>query len=351
MFYYRRLHFLLVISDLFWFWIFRRRFVKDVKLINWFFRFVKGMFIGSGAILPGVSGGALAAIFGIYERMISFLADIRQNFKNNVLFFIPVGLGAVFGVFLLSFAIHFFFEKAEVQIIWFFIGCIAGTIPTLIKEAGKKGRKPIHIGITIVSALFIFSILFFGEKLVSGNLPLNFFTWIFTGALIGLGGVIPGLSPSNFLVYLDLYKPMTEGIKNLDFSIMIPIGFGFAAVLFGLSKIMNTIFKKAYAGLLHFILGSVFASTFMIIPFGYDYLSAGGVYCLIAVVLGLLLGVWMSRLEEKYKPDLDLDEIDLKNNSAEWFFHSVFILYFYSLFLFFISIFWTSSLLLIFYLI
>ena len=51
---------------------------------DWFLRFIKGMFIGSGFILPGVSGGALAAVFGIYERIISFLAHITKNFKENV---------------------------------------------------------------------------------------------------------------------------------------------------------------------------------------------------------------------------------------------------------------------------
>ncbi|MDR2944554.1 MAG: DUF368 domain-containing protein [Methanosarcinales archaeon] len=279
--------------------------MKKNQLIHWFFLFVKGMFIGSGAILPGVSGGALAAVFGIYERMISFLSDIRKNFKENVIFFTPIGLGCVFGIFLLSFAISFFFEKAEVQIIWFFIGCIVGTIPALIKEAGKKGRKPIHILITIGAALLIFFILFAGDSVISGALPLNFFTWILAGALVGLGGVVPGLSPSNFLVYLDLYKPMTEGIKTLDLAVIIPLGLGFALVLFGLSKIMNLIFKRSYAALFHFILGSVFASTLMIIPLNYNYLSMGGLYCLIVCFLGILLGLWMGRLEERYKPKDD----------------------------------------------
>ena len=70
---------------------------------DWMLRFVKGMFIGSGFILPGVSGGALAAVFGMYERLISFLAHLTNNFKENVLFFLPVGLGGVTGIFLLSF--------------------------------------------------------------------------------------------------------------------------------------------------------------------------------------------------------------------------------------------------------
>ncbi len=54
---------------------------------DWMLRFVKGMFIGSGFILPGVSGGALAAVFGMYERLISFLAHLTKNFKENVFVF------------------------------------------------------------------------------------------------------------------------------------------------------------------------------------------------------------------------------------------------------------------------
>ncbi len=106
---------------------------------DWLLRFIKGMFIGSGFILPGVSGGALAAVFGMYERLISFLAHITKNFKENVWFFLPVGLGGVTGVFLLSFLVSFLLGAYETTILWFFVGCIAGTVPTLWKEAGKKG--------------------------------------------------------------------------------------------------------------------------------------------------------------------------------------------------------------------
>lgn len=51
-------------------------------MVDWILRFIKGIFIGSGFILPGVSGGALAAVFGVYERIISFLAHITRDFKK-----------------------------------------------------------------------------------------------------------------------------------------------------------------------------------------------------------------------------------------------------------------------------
>ena len=77
------------------------------KKNDWFLRFIKGMFIGSGFILPGVSGGALAAIFGLYERMIAFLANVTKDFKKNVLFFLPVGIGALAGIVVLSFGVSY----------------------------------------------------------------------------------------------------------------------------------------------------------------------------------------------------------------------------------------------------
>ena len=268
---------------------------------DWLLRFVKGMFIGSGFILPGVSGGALAAIFGIYERIITFLAHITRNFKENVLFFIPVGLGGVTGVFLLSFVVSFALGTYENIVLWFFVGCILGTIPALWKEAGKKGRSNRDVLILVIS--FVAGLLFLwkGSALFS-HVNQNFFTWIIAGALIGLGMIVPGLSPSNFLVYMGMYKAMSDGIKTLNFGIIIPIGIGGIVCVLGLSKVMDYIFSKAYPQLFHFIMGIVFASTVMIVPTDYSGFTAGNyVACVVLCLAGIALGAWMSRLEEKYK--------------------------------------------------
>lgn len=268
---------------------------------DWLLRFVKGMFIGSGFILPGVSGGALAAIFGIYERIITFLAHITRNFKENVLFFIPVGLGGVTGVFLLSFVVSFALGTYENIVLWFFVGCILGTIPALWKEAGKKGRSNRDVLILVIS--FVAGLLFLwkGSALFS-HVDQNFFTWIIAGALIGLGMIVPGLSPSNFLVYMGMYKAMSDGIKTLNFGIIIPIGIGGIVCVLGLSKMMDYIFSKAYPQLFHFIMGIVFASTVMIVPTDYSGFTAGNyVACVVLCLAGIALGAWMSRLEEKYK--------------------------------------------------
>ena len=171
------------------------------NMIDWILRFVKGIFIGSGFILPGVSGGALAAVFGVYERIISFLAHITRDFKENVIFLIPLGLGGITGIFLFSFVVSFFLGSYETQILWFFVGCIIGTVPALWQQAGKKGRKINHIAILATGFVFSLAFMLYGEQLFGGNIPQNLGTWTLAGSLIGLGVIIPGLSPSNFLVY------------------------------------------------------------------------------------------------------------------------------------------------------
>lgn len=275
--------------------------MKRTSLIDWWLRFIKGIFIGSGFILPGVSGGALAAVFGIYERIILFLANLTKNFKDNVRFFFPVGLGGITGIFVLSFAVSFLLGNYETIILWFFVGCIVGTVPALWREAGKRGRSRKDIVNLVITFLVFILFLSFGERLFTTAIEQNTWTWLLAGGLIGLGMIVPGLSPSNFLIYLGMYKAMSDGIKNLDFGVIIPIGIGVIACVLLLSKLVEFILDRAYSTLFHFILGVVFASTVMIVPVNYVGLNWFSILaCVVLFELGILLGWWMSDLERRY---------------------------------------------------
>jgi len=263
----------------------------------WFIRFFKGIFIGSGFILPGISGGVLAAVFGLYERMIKFLANIRENFKENFFFFLPVGLGGLFGVFIFSVFLSYFFEIAEVQLTWFFIGCIGGTLPQLWKQAGKFGRNKSHIAALIISAVAAFVFLIVIDLAIVGEFPQNIYTWTFAGGLIGLVAIVPGLSAANLLIFFDIYEPMTNGIASGDFAVIIPLMIGAVITVFAFSKLMAFVLRKAYSGLFHSIIGFVVASTLLIIPWEFNYISVGGLICLAAAALGVAVVQWICRLE------------------------------------------------------
>lgn len=269
---------------------------------SWLFRFVKGMFIGSGFIIPGVSGGALAAIFGIYERLIKFIANITDNFMKNLKFFLPVGLGAFFGIFLLSFVVSFALENYATISIWFFVGAIVGMIPSLWKEAEKQGRDKVDWTILIVAFVFGIVLLGFGNQLFDGQVQPSFWSFLICGVLIALGVLVPGLSPSNFIVYMGLYGEMSNGFKNLDLTVLVPIALGGIITIFSLAKLIEKIFDNYYSQFYHFIFGVVLASTVMIIPT--DYQGFGFVqylWCVIMLGLGTAIGAWMSKLEEQYK--------------------------------------------------
>lgn len=272
--------------------------------LSWIIQFLKGMLIGSGAILPGVSGGALAAIFGLYEPIINFLADIRNNFMKNILYFLPVGLGALFGIFVLATPIDYGLQYYPVQVLWGFIGAIFGTLPSLYREAGKEGRNINHIILAVVTAVVTFALLTYANNNLDVDVPQNLFSWLMAGGIFASGLIVPGLSPSNFLIYFNLYQPLTAGIRTLDWSIIIPVGVGAIAVVLIFSKLMRKIMDIAYATVFHFIFGVVIASTVIIAPDSSLY-QGFEIFDYVTVVLiflvGLGLGYWMGQLEEKYK--------------------------------------------------
>lgn len=275
---------------------------QEEKQQPFLYRFLVGILIGSGFIVPGVSGGALAAIFGIYERIIGFLANLTKNFKENVLYFIPVGLGALFGIVLFSFGVSYLLANYATIVSWFFVGCILGSAPALWREAGKEGRS--HKDLWVLAGSFIFGIVLlqFGSHLFNGQVEANFISWFISGALIALGILVPGLSPSNFILYMGLYEKMATGFKQLDLAVLIPIGLGGLATIILLSKLIERIFRSHYSVFFHFIFGIVLASTIEIIPREYtDFGLLQYLLCFLTLLLGTGMGWWMAQLEEKYK--------------------------------------------------
>ncbi|MBF0818535.1 DUF368 domain-containing protein [Streptococcus acidominimus] len=280
-------------------------------MASWIARIVKGMIIALGFILPGVSGGVLAAILGIYERMIRFLAHIRENFLENVLFFLPVGIGGILGIALFSYPVEYLLEHYQVIVLWGFAGAIVGTIPSLIKESTQQSKRDTVDLICLYSTFVISGLVLYFLKDLVGTLPATFASFVLAGALIALGILVPGLSPSNLLLILGIYTPMLNGFKSLDLlGTFLPIAIGGALAMLVFSKAMDFALKNYHSRVYHLIIGIVLSSTLLILipqagnEESISYAGAGVATWLLALVLfglGVWLGLWMSRLEEKYK--------------------------------------------------
>ncbi|MCM0583294.1 DUF368 domain-containing protein [Weissella diestrammenae] len=278
--------------------------MKSETIKNWFVRFVKGVFIALGFILPGVSGGVLAAILGLYERMLNFMAHLRSRFKVDFWFFLPVGIGGLVGIILLSAPLEYLLSTYKAMVLWAFAGAIVGTLPALVHEAGKKGRSTSD-WLILATTMGVGGLFLYNLTMIFGQLPHNYFSWLLAGGLIALGVIVPGLSPSNLLLYLGLFDAMLIGFKNADLNVLIPVAFGGILTLLIFSKIMHYLLQVYYAKIYHFILGIVLVSTILILlPPVADYAGFTWVQVIISgllFVLGTLLGYWMSGLEQKYK--------------------------------------------------
>ncbi|HOJ02229.1 MAG TPA: DUF368 domain-containing protein [Anaerolineaceae bacterium] len=271
---------------------------KKTSFFEWIIRLVKGVMVGVGFIVPGLSGGVLAVVFGIYEPLMKFLGNLKDNFLKNLLFFIPVGIGGVLGVVAFSAVVDFAFANYAAQFTWLFIGFIAGTFPSLFKTAGKEGRKAQHWGLLVAMAVGMLFFMRWMETIQNVNMEPSFFSWILSGALIGLGVVVPGMSPSNFLIYLGLYQPMASGISHLDFGVIIPLAVGGVVCVLTFARLVSWLFKKSYAFMYHLILGIVVGSTLAIIPAGVSGWTIA--VCVLLFAFGAACSYGLAKLDEKY---------------------------------------------------
>ena len=280
-------------------------------MLSWISKMIKGIVIALGFILPGISGGVLAAIVGIYERRIRFLAHPFKQLKEDVLYFLPVAIGMLLGIGLFSYPIEYLLEHYQVYVLWSFAGAIIGTVPSLVKEANRDSERDKIDLIWFWSTFIVSGIALYGLNFVVGSLSASFLNFILAGSLLALGILVPGLSPSNLLLILGLYAPMLTGFKSFDlFGTFLPIGIGAVLTLIAFSKFMDYALRVYHSRVYHFIIGIVLSSTLLILlpnagnPESISYAGLSIVsYVIIAFffALGIWLGIWMSQLEEKYK--------------------------------------------------
>lgn len=239
--------------------------------------FIKGLLIGIGAVAPGLSGGTLAVIFGLYERITDAIANIFKDFRKNVWFFFPIVLGGGVGVLAFSNIMKYLFLNYDVQVKYLFIGLMIGTLPSVFKQANRKGFRKIYILPCIIA--FAMTILFIALE----NLGINvfqesspgFLQLAAYGAIIGIGTIVPGISASFVLMYIGAYQIILEGVAGIDLTVIIPVGIGFAVSIIAFANIVSRLFKRFYGYTYYTVLGFVLGSIIAIFPgiaFDFKYL-------------------------------------------------------------------------------
>lgn len=261
-------------------------------------RVIQGAIIGVGAILPGISGGVLCVVFGVYRPMMAVLAHPIQNLRLYWRMFIPIAIGWAAGFVGLSGVIAKLLEMNAAVVVSLFVGLIIGTFPGLFREGAKNGTsKGMWVALGISTAVLL--AFFYALKLSTASAITPSFGWyIFCGALWGISLIVPGMSSSSVLIFLGLYKPMSAGIAVLDFNVLIPFAIGIIATVLLLARFVDRLFEKHYGIAFFCVIGFVIASTVPIIPVSFTGWGEA-IFCIVAAGAGFAGAFLMDRWSGK----------------------------------------------------
>ncbi|MDO4565647.1 MAG: DUF368 domain-containing protein [Clostridia bacterium] len=272
------------------------------KLFRWLYGIVQGALIGGGAILPGISGGVLSVLFGVYRPLMELLTHPVPAIKKHYKLFIPIGIGAGIGILLFAKLVAELFTAYENYAVCLFLGLIVGTIPMLYKDAGKEGRSKGGFCAMILSFVFLLGALLLFASLNKLSLEPNIWWYLFCGAVWGLSLIVPGLSSSSILIFMGLYTPMSEGIGDINVSVILPVAVGIITVAVLLARPVNKLFDRHYTIASHAIVGLVTASAVTILP-----TSFSGVWdvvlCIALAAAGFFIAYLMDVWGKKLKKD------------------------------------------------
>ena len=245
--------------------------------------FFKGIAIGTANIIPGVSGGTIAFLLGIYDDMIEAIAGIRRHFMKSILFLLPILIGALGAVLALVFPITWAFDHYPLPLVTLFAGLIIGGLPSLLPTI--KGQFSwwrfviLLITAAIAVALGALSVVtsFDASSVLATITPLNATLIIVVGILGSAAMVMPGISGSMQLLVIGFYAPLTELLGEImgalvggtlftnwtPILVVIFFALGLIGGFFLISLLMKFLLQKyklaTYFGIIGFILGSLFA--------------------------------------------------------------------------------------------
>ena len=276
--------------------------------INTIYTIASGAWIGGTMTVPGVSGGSMAMILGVYDRLIGSVNGIfhKERRRESLLFLLKFLLGAVAGLFLFSRLITFLLENEACAFPtrFFFLGAVVGGAPMIFRSAGVKRVSAavfLYLIIGIAAALLI-SLIPSGLFEIGGegflSVLLGILIQLVGGLVIAVALVLPGISVSQMLLVLGIYEPLTEAVSSLDFMALlsfIPLVIGTLAGIFLTTGILERAMGRhpmgTYLLIFGFILGSL-PELFPGLPVGWEI-----PLCILTAAAGFCAIFWISKKE------------------------------------------------------
>ena len=242
------------------------------KYIDIILNAIYGCIIGVANIIPGVSGGTMAVMLNIYDKLISSFTGLRKNFKQSIKFLLPILIGAGLGIVIFSKLIKFLIAECPLPTCFFFIGLIAGSMPLVFRKALEKKFRPlslIPLAVFLAGMIILAFVRTDGQTAAASAVQLDFTSWLYyfaASAVAAMCMIIPGVSGSMILMVFGIYASVIEAISNVtrhfadSVILLIPVGLG---VIFGIvfgAKVIDLCIKRfpqmTYFAIIGLMLGS-----------------------------------------------------------------------------------------------
>ncbi len=275
---------------------------------NYISYIIKGMAIGVANAIPGVSGGTIAFVLGIYENLthsISILPSALLKFKwdeikESLKVLVPVGIGAVLSIILFLKLINYLFTNYPIPTQIFFVGLILGSFPFITKTVEKFDFKVL---ISFFFGAFVMAIFVYfdinqpvGEANYSGDFSVVYAIKLFLcGIAAAVAMVIPGISGSLLLLILGEYENISYFVSTLNVLPLIFVALGVGIGIFTISKVVTVLIEKHKSILFGFVLGIIVVSFLSLWP----NITTLSLPLLTATVLSMCVGFLVAIVMEK----------------------------------------------------
>lgn len=226
---------------------------------------IKGAAAGIAMLVPGVSGGTMAIILGIYDKMIHSVSSFFDDWKKNLLFLLQVGAGGVLGILLFGRIMESAMASVPYIMKFLFIGFIVGGLPVLYRKSVATGKGGVSDLLFLVLGMAVVALMASepnaAVNMASASGFLGFVFLMAAGLIIAVGFVLPGISTSYMLLVLGMYEITLNAINTVNIRFLIPLVLGVAGGTIGttkiLEKLLNKYPRKMYLLIMGFVVGSL----------------------------------------------------------------------------------------------
>ncbi|MEE0265253.1 MAG: DUF368 domain-containing protein [Acutalibacteraceae bacterium] len=263
------------------------------------YRILCGFCLGISIFAPGISGSIMAIIMGIYDKLIEITSNPFKNFKNNLKFLFPMGIGAVISLVLFVLVFSYLFETYESVVYMLFVGLIAGNLPMIYKEANKNKFKWYYLIGAVVAVAIAFAVGVMSKGVSSAQTAgdsVNLAYIALSGAITGMASIVPGMSISMILIVMGVYDTLIAAAKSLDIAVIGVVGIAFVVAMVLFSRVIKFVFNRfngvANYMVLGFLVGSI-GGVVCTLPAG--SFSLPGIIMLVIGLLVSLLFVFLGK--------------------------------------------------------